>query len=109
MSRYDDWRWPPPPQLNPLTKKESDDYKVWKKGQLFVLRGGKYDGCLLRLFPGPYPDDPKSSGWDEIMIEGERYVRPEGVDPYQRRLGKPNRKRTNVPMMQYASEQALAA
>jgi hypothetical protein len=91
------------------------DKKLWTRGQVFVMRGGPADGCTFRLWPYPYgppisaATDYRSvgrgsavSGWDELQLsDGSVYRRPDGVDPYMKRPGKANKKRTNVPLMEY--------
>jgi hypothetical protein len=95
VSRFDGWRYPPPNELmQPFA------YKFWKNGQMFVMKGGPHDGMLLRLFPGPI-EGKDESGWDVVYFEDAVYRRPEQVDPYLPRSGKPNKHRTNVPHMEH--------
>jgi hypothetical protein len=99
------------------------DKKLWTKGQVFVMRGGPADRCTYRLWPHPYgppisaATDYRSvgpgsavSGWDELQLsDGSTYRRPSGVDPYMKRPGKANKKRTNVPFMEYVDEASSAS
>lgn len=92
VSKWDGFPWPPP-----ATKA---DIKKWESGVKFALKGGPYDGVVLRLWPHPYPSGV--SGWDEVYVEGSRYVRPQSCDPYMTWSGTPNKTRSNCPWMEFA-------
>ena len=92
---------------------ESPDDKKRRTGVVFDMRGGPYDGMLLRLFPGRYRVEPDSEystkyrgteGWDELPCEGGRYVRPAGVDPWMDKK-KANKARTNIPHMVFVASE----
>jgi hypothetical protein len=89
-------KWPKP-DVNRVGKGPVD---LWTKGQKFVMTGGPHDGMLLRLLPQPY-EGTDESGWDVVYFSDAVYRRPESVDPYMVRAGKPNKKRTNVPHMEH--------
>jgi hypothetical protein len=40
----------------------------------FILRGGKHNGIKVRLYP-------QNNGWEELVLDGERYVAPSEQDP----------------------------
>jgi hypothetical protein len=91
---------------------ESPDDAKRRKGVVFDMRGGPFDGMLLRLYPGKYRVEPDSAycttykgteGWDELPCEGGRYVRPPGVDPFMDKKA-PNKARTNIPHMVFEAE-----
>jgi hypothetical protein len=98
-------------------KYESPDDAKRRTGVVFDMRGGPYDGMLLRLYPGRYapctgPENDYrikgeyntryrgTEGWDELPCEGGRYVRPPGIDPFMDKK-KANKMRTNVPHMMF--------
>lgn len=97
MSKWDGYPWPPP--------SAKADQKKWQSGVLFALKGGPHDGQILRLWPHPYPSG--ESGWDEIIVEGHKYVRPHDCDPYMHWSGVPNKARTNCPVMVYAESERV--
>lgn len=107
-------------------KYESPDDAKRRTGVIFDMRGGPYDGMLLRLFPGQYgplaTEDGGNwvvggaysstyrgtEGWDELPCEGGRYVRPPGIDPFMDKK-KANKARTNLPHMLFEPESAAVA
>ena len=71
------------------TPEQKAHAKRLREGVRFDMRGGPWDGCMLRLFP------PEWDVWELPEHDG-RYVRPRSVDPHMKKAV-PNKKRDNVP------------
>jgi len=68
--------------------KKAHDKRL-RDGVLFDMRGGPWDGCMLRIFT------PEWNVWS-VPEFGGSYVRPHDVDPHMKKA-KPNKARSNVP------------
>jgi len=67
--------------------------KRLREGVRFDMRGGPWDGCMLRLWPTEW------DVWDVTEFNGS-YIRPKAVDPHMVKA-KPNKKRDNVPYVKW--------
>ena len=78
------------------TPEQKAHAKRLREGVRFDMRGGPWDGCMLRMFP---------SEWDVWAVPefGGSYTRPRTVNPHMAKAA-PNKKRDNVPRMVWSVE-----